>query len=115
MKVPPKVRQFGWQCGRGILPIKIVLAQRGVLLTTGCDFYGEQESILHALIDCSHAKLAWRFKGLNISSVGLNIMMVAWSIWGGRNNFRWNQLQEYPYTRVTGAVRLKIDWNSSST
>jgi hypothetical protein len=58
LPVVPKVRVFWWQVLRGILPDYRTLSRRHIMDNSTCALCkAESESVMHALIDCSHARL----------------------------------------------------------
>lgn len=60
LAVPPKVRIFWWRVVIGFLPTKEVLHRRHVEPIANCEVCGaEEESIKHALLDCTVAKSFW--------------------------------------------------------
>ena len=60
LPVVPKVRVFWWRVLRGILPDYRTLSRRHIMDNSTCALCkAESESVMHALIECSHAKLFW--------------------------------------------------------
>ncbi|KAL0000646.1 hypothetical protein SO802_014427 [Lithocarpus litseifolius] len=60
LKTLPKIKVFLWKCLHLSLPVKAVLAHRGIDGLGGCDSCtGAEESIIHVLRDCSTAKSFW--------------------------------------------------------
>jgi hypothetical protein len=60
LPVVPKVRVFWWRVHRGILPDYRTLSHRHIMDNSTCALCkAESESVMHALIECSHAKLFW--------------------------------------------------------
>ncbi|KAL4285536.1 hypothetical protein GQ457_16G018010 [Hibiscus cannabinus] len=67
VKLPtvPKVRSFGWPCGRDALPVGSHLRDTG-LSTGACPLCGYGlEDTLHALCDCPDSLLALRQAGFD--------------------------------------------------
>ncbi|XP_058742003.1 uncharacterized protein LOC131614437 [Vicia villosa] len=61
--VPQKIKSFGWRCFLNRLPIKDLLARRGISLSNStlcvlCE--NNQESLLHLLLSCRASYLIWR-------------------------------------------------------
>jgi hypothetical protein len=60
LPVVPKVRVFWWRVLRGILPDYRTLSRRHIMENSTCALCkAESEDVMHALIECSHAKLFW--------------------------------------------------------
>jgi ribonuclease HI len=61
MIVPPKVKVFWWRVLHEFLPAKEILNRRHIDPTAFCERCGaERESINHALIECTVAKIFWQ-------------------------------------------------------
>ena len=57
----PKIINFIWLCLHVSIPVREVLAGRGINCVKLCPICKEQdESILHLLRDCVHARDQWR-------------------------------------------------------
>ena len=60
LPVIPKVRVFWWRVLRGILPDYRTLTRRHIMENNTCGICkAESETLMHALIECSHARLFW--------------------------------------------------------
>ena len=60
LKVIPKVRVFWWRVLRGILPDECTLKYRHISVQDTCKVcMARQEDLMHALIQCSHARRFW--------------------------------------------------------
>jgi ribonuclease HI len=60
LQVVPKVRVFWWRVLRGILPDYGTLSRRHIRENSTCGICkAESETLMHALIECNHAKLFW--------------------------------------------------------
>lgn len=60
LKVPPKVKTFLWRACREVLPVKEKLSRKGIDNSQLCPAYNEEvESVMHALVLCPAAKIAW--------------------------------------------------------
>lgn len=56
----PKIQMFLWKCYHNSIPVKTVLAQRGIQLSLTCDMcHGKLETISHVLRDCTTARVFW--------------------------------------------------------
>ena len=110
LSVPPKIKCFWWRVLRGFLPVREVLHKRRLEAQSTCtDCGAKDESIFHALSECTFAKLFWKsFKGvchikfpslhpdtwardiLDCSLCPANevcaILCGLWSVWTARNN-----------------------------
>lgn len=49
LKVPPKVNAFLWYGLQGILPSKVNLRRKGVIMNVTCSAYGGEEDEFHVL------------------------------------------------------------------
>jgi hypothetical protein len=110
LKVVPKVRVFWWRVLRGILPVECLLHYRHIAALARCKVcLAANEDMMHALINCSHAKKFWtearnwldlRIPDLHPSTWSRDILcdamfteadrakmvIVMWAIWTSRNN-----------------------------
>jgi hypothetical protein len=60
LRVVPKVRIFWWRVLKGIMPDYSTLTRRHVMEDSTCGICkATSENLMHALIECSHAKLFW--------------------------------------------------------
>jgi hypothetical protein len=60
LPVVPKVRVFWWRVLQGILPYYRTLSRRHIIENSTCALCkAESETMMHALIECCHAKLFW--------------------------------------------------------
>ena len=60
ISVPPRVRDFWWRVIRGFVPCNSVLLTRHIEKAPFCDLCGKEETITHALFDCTWARLFWK-------------------------------------------------------
>ena len=61
LKTLPKIQIFLWKCLHHSLPVKSILAQRGIEGLGGCAFCpATKETTIHILRDCPIAKRFWR-------------------------------------------------------
>ncbi|KAK7855050.1 hypothetical protein CFP56_029838 [Quercus suber] len=109
----PKIRCFLWQCLHKSIPVRGVLAARGVITPTLCPLCNiASESIIHLLRDCPQARLNW----------GVVFPFGVWSLWLWRNKvvFRDTSSQrslksetiaratEFAFLGVNGKVRRPV-------
>jgi ribonuclease HI len=60
MKVSPKVRNYWWRVIKGIIPCRSVLNMRHIEMISFCQTCGCDDTIWHALFECTSAKLFWQ-------------------------------------------------------
>ncbi|KAL4336192.1 hypothetical protein GQ457_07G000030 [Hibiscus cannabinus] len=132
----PKVRSFGWRCGRDALPVGSRLRDAG-LSNGACPLCGVGfEDVLHVLRDCPDSSTALRQAGFNgsllsadqvtvvgwlglaASSLSLSsfalLLSVLWGLWRRRNTWV-HERSLYPlHLVVEDAVLLCLDYASAS-
>ena len=60
LKNLPKINLFLWKCFHNSIPVKIILAHRGIQLSPACDICNDQlETISHVLRECIAAQEIW--------------------------------------------------------
>ena len=59
MAVPPKVKKFWWRVIEDFVPCRAVLLKRHIEKLPFCKFCGKEETIIHALFQCTWARLFW--------------------------------------------------------
>ena len=60
LKIPNKIKVFGWRACRNILPTRVNLAQRRVIQDNRCEVCKtEGETGIHALWNCGVARDVW--------------------------------------------------------
>ena len=60
MDMLPKIINFLWLCYHNSVPVKDVLANRGISNNNACPVYGRQgETIIHTLRECEFPKFCW--------------------------------------------------------
>jgi hypothetical protein len=65
LKVPSKIKIFGWRVLHGIIPCRGVLANRHIGNQGGCPICSLQcEDIKHMLFNCTRADEIWRNLGI---------------------------------------------------
>ena len=60
ISVPPRVRNFWWRVIKGFVPCKSVLLTQHIEKTPFCDLCGKEETITHAMFECTWARLFWK-------------------------------------------------------
>ncbi|XP_050254935.1 uncharacterized protein LOC126700793 [Quercus robur] len=56
----PKIQMFLWKCYHNSVPVKSILAQRGIQISPTCDICHDQsETITHVLRECKAAHAFW--------------------------------------------------------
>lgn len=133
---PLKFRIFAWRACRNGLPTMLNLRCRGLNSCGFCPLCDkEMESLQHAFLLCSHAKHTWASQLdclVNLSITGANIVdlvahfngegklseldlffMVAWSIWGNKNQAIHNDVANPPSQVWESTRRALLDYNAS--
>jgi hypothetical protein len=65
LKVPSKIRIFGWQALHGIIPFKCILVNRHIGQSGACPICDQgAEDVLHVLFTCPEVQEMWRELGL---------------------------------------------------
>ena len=60
LKTMPKIQMFLWKCYHNSIPVKSILAQRGIQISPTCDICQDQpETISHVLRECKAAQEFW--------------------------------------------------------
>ena len=66
VKIPEKIKIFGWRVIRDILPTRSNLSKRKIPILNSCPGCDEvPESIFHSLWECEIAQEVWKVAGLN--------------------------------------------------
>ena len=66
LKVPAKIKIFGWRVLHGLLPRRGILANRHIGNVSSCPVCQEGcEDIKHLLFSCNRAKEIWRLLGIS--------------------------------------------------
>uniref|UniRef100_A0A803PJR1 Reverse transcriptase zinc-binding domain-containing protein n=1 Tax=Cannabis sativa TaxID=3483 RepID=A0A803PJR1_CANSA len=61
LKLPPRIKLFGWKFCRNWLPTKINLRHKGMMIDSTCSICGRYtESLSHALWTCDKVKVVWK-------------------------------------------------------
>ncbi|XP_037494647.1 uncharacterized protein LOC105634269 [Jatropha curcas] len=109
------------------------LARRGLELDTGCDYCGNAETLVHALVECPRVSFCWQFFGIQLTTGNFptflqllehlhklweneffeSFVMGLWSVWSTRNELKWNQVEEGPYHVVTRARSMLASWKKA--
>ncbi|TXG65555.1 hypothetical protein EZV62_006830 [Acer yangbiense] len=108
LELPSKIRFFCWKANKVILPTKLLLCKKGLVVSDLCPFCGDEpESVDHALWRCKRVVPHWGtwslFPDINklrggcfidrvlwLSSMGnkdvlLHFLVTAWMLWFRRN------------------------------
>lgn len=108
LEVPPKVKNFWWRIIHDFIPCRAVLKRRHMERIDFCDTCGQQETTMHAIFDCTWARIFWEqvksLTGIKIpdlhphswmfdvvdgtkipQSEACIILSGAWAIWTERN------------------------------
>lgn len=59
LEVPPKVKNFWWRIIHDFIPCRAVLKRRHMERIDFCDTCGQQETTMHAIFDCTWARIFW--------------------------------------------------------
>ena len=130
LNVPSKVKNFIWRAAKNVLPTAINLISKRVEITSTCAVCSaNEESVLHALIECSFAKscgfsspvgfvgccgsfLGWlEHIFTRCSREDCNIaMMICWRIWIHRNDIIWNDKFGSVQQVLNSAGQLLYQW-----
>lgn len=82
LNMPPKVTLFLWRLVHGILPVRVVLARRGMVDDNTCQVCGvASESVEHMIFECEAARRMWRASRLGFDfSVGVPMAVGDWLV-----------------------------------
>jgi hypothetical protein len=135
--VPPKVRSFCWRVIKRFIPVRLVLKERHIDHIAFCHECGAEESIFHALFECTWAKIFWeemrRMADLKVSSFHPRswamdmvdnplisesstalIMCSCWAIWNERNACKHGEGGRLMTDSVRWALQTMVDLSRSS-
>jgi len=120
--VTASVQFFIWQTCHRSIPVKAVLAHRGVNVSSDCPFcHNEDETILHYLFHCSRSIGVWQGCGFpnpnslcisvdvdNIAKVihkivkdiGILAPLIMWNIWCTRNKLVFDNIHSDMHATV---------------
>ncbi|KAH9670971.1 reverse transcriptase domain-containing protein [Citrus sinensis] len=124
LNVPSKIKNFIWRAAKNVLPTAVNLLSRRVDIISTCAVCNaNEETVMHALIECSFAKTCWFSSPVGFvgyctsfltwlehifaycSADDCNIaMMICWRIWIHRNDKIWNQKNGSVLQLAHGAV-----------
>ena len=132
--IPHKVRYFAWRAVRNLLPTRVNLQKRGLMVPCNCLLCGRNlENTWHLFVDCPFAEQVWRevdlwdlidekvgiangfadlfFSILNSYPASLNakFLMIFWGIWNRRNESLWNNNTRAPTQIVRIALEVRGD------
>ncbi|CAN1746948.1 LINE-1 retrotransposable element ORF2 protein [Linum perenne] len=131
IRAPPRIKHFVWRLGRGVIPTRWTLHQRGIgPIPLDCGVCkGPLEDAWHVFWGCEVAKRCWEIAGIwsnvaasivgsytikdwimrfiDTNTVDLceRFITVLWSIWGERNNRVWQNKK----TSAAWIVKLGMD------
>lgn len=135
VKVPSKVRNFGWKVCQNILPTKVNLFHRKIIEDAtykACGLY--PESTMHALCQCNMAKEVWKQGNLlhlveereefadllwkiglapNTDSNILAVLIIAWGIWKNRNEVQHGGRLKIADALYASTIRLWEEYNAA--
>lgn len=106
--VAPKVCNFWWRVIKGFVPSRAVLCARHIEQISFCEACGQEETIIHALFECTWAKLFWHeiklvtsvklpvfhphtwvmglVEGITVKSGATCVILCGvWAVWAERN------------------------------
>ena len=132
LKVPNKVKSFIWRAATNVLPTATNLTSKSVDIPSTCAVCNaHEETVTHALIECSFAKSCWisspvGFVGHCSSFLGwldhiftrynndeCNVaVMLCWRIWINRNNRVWNNKSCSVHQVLNSAGHLLYQWQA---
>jgi len=65
LKIPAKIKIFGWRALKGLVPCNAILANRHIIPNGGCPVCnGGAEDVKHIILSCDHAKAVWKSIGM---------------------------------------------------
>lgn len=136
VKAPPKVLNTIWRAMSNCLPTMTVLWGKFVPVETLCPVCKrEDESIVHALIECEYSSRCWQEGFPDIRTFHSNdfaqwlqnmfqsagqrrhaeIVTLCWAIWTARNEFVWNQKQPKVQGVLASAKSYLTQWKNAQT
>ena len=109
MKVPNKIKIFGWRACHGILPTRLNLAKRNIIAETFCPICLQSpENEVHVIWECPVAQDVWAGSRMKLQKCPLGqpdmvqlflyllhrleteemelFLVQAWMLWGQRNS-----------------------------
>lgn len=128
---PPKVLNMVWHALSNSLPTRTALDAKCVPVNVICPFCsGNEESILHVLVQCPFADQCWRKRGRGYHASNEvsfdrwlkrmleiadkddhgDIVTLCWSIWQARNKVVWNQTTTSVNQIVYSAKQFLAEW-----
>lgn len=134
IKAPPKVLNMVWRAFSQCLPTKVNLYAKYVPVTTMCPICnGEEETILHVLVDYPFADGCWRkrdrmYQGVEVDNFAdwLNLMFnrtkkedhaeivtLCWAIWNARNKMVWNDKKPLVEGVVMSMKQYLAEWSNA--
>ncbi|XP_075665092.1 uncharacterized protein LOC142634705 [Castanea sativa] len=80
LRIPNKIKVFGWRACNEILPTKLNLSKRRVIEDAMCPICLRfSKSVVHALWECDAARDVWASQDMEV------VLVQAWLIWNQRN------------------------------
>ncbi|XVF32698.1 hypothetical protein REPUB_Repub17cG0105400 [Reevesia pubescens] len=127
-KVPTKIKNFSWKMALGFLPVFWNLYKKKIINCTTCVRCGQlEETICHAIWDCVFPRECWKLSSLLevwqldetqsllqwfagsasswIQSSFDKGMVLAWAIWGSRNDEVKNNVKNTPVSTSPFALQ----------
>ena len=137
-KTQPKAKLFGWKSLHNGVPVRVNLAQRGMMIDKVCPRCGEEdETIEHLLLHCETSRQIWYLSPLRldvrlgrggkfrdwVEVHGGNkkedawwslFWMICWQIWLGRNRWVFEGKRKEVHEIVASAVQGALDYENSN-
>ncbi|CAN1339561.1 Putative ribonuclease H protein At1g65750 [Linum perenne] len=135
LEVPPLLRTFLWRLARGVLPTRLSLQHRHIMVPSECGLCGgEMENTWHLFLNCSIARQCWDAGGytrLVEDGISRSESMHDWvfyltrdvdavkaaeitailnSIWRERNNRVWNGKETPPLAIIRDGLESLKSW-----
>ena len=138
VKIPEKIKIFGWRVIRDILPTRSNLSKRKIPILNSCPGCDEvPESIFHSLWECEIAQEVWKVAGLNEKIKPTNshcckiwfaelldklpadlfqwFLIVTWFIWHYRNQLVFKGEGKPPLELIAKADSFFRSWKNASS
>lgn len=138
LEATSKGKKFPMDLARNCLPMRTVLAGRGMQVPLVCLFCGDfDETPVHLFSDCSVAANCWRVLGIETvvsdsdatsvlaTSFFFQVLdrlkgddrlawcMSLWSIWSSRNQLVWNNTKDSAATFLVHGNQLLAEWQAA--
>ncbi|KAM6584602.1 hypothetical protein CsatB_011604 [Cannabis sativa] len=135
-KIPPKVKNLVWRAARECLPTLQQLKIKRVDVQTSCPVcHSEDESVIHALINCTKVKQVWDRVGIGTTTAAaepenfldwfvaaftaaeaekkLLLPVLCWAIWSARNDVVWQKKSVTAASIVVLATGYLEQWKNA--